>query len=283
MNEQTIFRVSGLNRAYTKISNVLLADATISFACKGFLVSILRLPLDWTFNVKWLRKEYGISKDTAYALVKEAIGRGYCKREWTKGGATDYLFSDDPQELASTSSPSPDHFPEKPESGVPANPVSGNSGHIQRTNTKNKEIIERESALSVSFELEADWSLPAEWHAWATKESPEHAHLVDNEAKKFRAHWRGKQRKCAEAAWEAEWQKWFLRTCERPAAPHSAHGAYSVSAAMDTIGGSPRDTGESIPLMVARSIVAGTYKGPILPKYRADVDRLVAELSKGAA
>ncbi len=154
----------------------------------------------------------------------------------------------------------------------------GDTQSIKRTIKK-----ERESALSDFFELSADWSLPSEWHAWATKESPDHAHLVDNEAKKFRAHWRGKQRECSAVVWEAEWQKWFLRTCERPAAPHAASGAYSVSVAMETRGGVPRDTGEPIALMVARSVVAGTYKGPILPKYRADVDRYVAELRKGAA
>lgn len=142
------------------------------------------------------------------------------------------------------------------------------------SNISKEELSKRERALaSEASLLEATWTLPDEWRAWATKEGPEHAHMIDNEARKFRSHWRA----TAKADWEGEWQKWFLRTMERPPVK-----ATSPTAAISG-GVTLRDTGEPIPLMLARSIVAGTYKGPILPKWREAVERHVAELSKVSA
>lgn len=157
MNEQTIFRVTGPNRSYTKLSNVLLADATISFECKGFLVSVLRLPPDWAFNIAWLRKTFGTSKNKAYALVSEAIKCGYCKRVHARTatgnltGATEYLFSDDPQDLAQF--PSDEAQPISPNQGnrdnrYPDFPEAAKSGRLLKTDSNYKEKGESEPRLS---------------------------------------------------------------------------------------------------------------------------------------
>ena len=117
IHARTIFRVVNANKAYTKISNVLLDDKAISFECKGFLVSILKLPLDWKFYVKWVQKEFDVGRDKAYGLVKEATERGYCRRVVVrrKAGQVDrneYHFADDPAELLTSNQ---QLLPEKPE------------------------------------------------------------------------------------------------------------------------------------------------------------------------
>jgi hypothetical protein len=157
---QTIFRVVNPNKAYTKLSNVLLGDTTISFECKGFLVSILMLPVDWAFHVNWLRSKFGVGKDKAYDLVKEAIEHRYCRRVHVrrKGGTVarvEYHFTDDPTDMKAPDDQLPetpevapveqlpetpevacalatsgnDHFRQRP---LPASATSGKAGHIQR-------------------------------------------------------------------------------------------------------------------------------------------------------
>jgi len=99
--------------------------------------------------------------------------------------------------------------------------------------------------------LGADWSLPDPWRQWAIKESPEHVHLIDGEAKKFKAHFRN----VARPDWEGEWQKWFLRTCERPAAGRGRRGRSSI-ANWDS-GPTVRDTSETFADFTARMIREG--------------------------
>jgi hypothetical protein len=98
--------------------------------------------------------------------------------------------------------------------------------------------------------LGADWSLPDPWRQWAIKESPEHAHLIDGEAKKFKAHFRN----LARSDWEGEWQKWFLRTCERPA--ERGRVRRTTAANWDS-GPSVRDTSEPFAEYTARMIREG--------------------------
>ena len=124
LSSKTIFRVAGPNRAFTQISNTLLADKDISFACKGFLVSILMLPVDWLFRIPWLCEQYGVKRDKAYQLVKEAIEKKYCKRivvrdDSGRAVVTEYHFSDDPAAWTAPKTP----LPEKPE--VAQNTTSG--------------------------------------------------------------------------------------------------------------------------------------------------------------
>jgi hypothetical protein len=168
IHARTIFRVVNANKAYTKISNVLLDDKAISFECKGFLVSILKLPLDWQFYVTWLQKEFGVGRDKAYGLVKEATERGYCRRVVVRRAAGqvtrhEYHFADDPADLLTSreqllaekpevvdQAPAPErseplrgfqevaaqsatsgrnHFRPEPH---PAEAISGKAAHIQR-------------------------------------------------------------------------------------------------------------------------------------------------------
>ena len=139
---RTIFRVVNPNRAYTKLSNTLLSDKAISFECKGFLVSILMLPVDWVFRVKWLCSTYGTGRDKAYHLVNEAIDRGYCKRVQVRGKrgravAVEYHFTDDPVDLGEPQL----SLPEKPEPVVAdSGPTpSGNAGSGRRRHIQKKD------------------------------------------------------------------------------------------------------------------------------------------------
>lgn len=114
---QTIFRVVGPNRFYTKLSNTVLADRKLSLECKGMLVSILMLPPNWTFKVPWFRHEFGLGRDKTYALIREATKRGYCRKVESRAGdgsmaSVEYQFSDDPSAF-----PSGEPFAEKPEAG----------------------------------------------------------------------------------------------------------------------------------------------------------------------
>jgi hypothetical protein len=157
ISAQTIFRVVNPNKTYTKLSNVLLSDTKIGFECKGFLVSILMLPVDWAFHVNWLRTKYGVGKDKAYDLVNEAIEHKYCRRVHVrrKGGTVarvEYHFSDDPADLKTSHEPlsgkpevAPiEPLPEMPEVDarqppLPAATTSGSDHFRQiRTHTKKR-------------------------------------------------------------------------------------------------------------------------------------------------
>lgn len=148
-----------------------------------------------------------------------------------------------------------DHEPGAPDASRDASlGASGSKPRRTKCATSNisKEELskERESALEASASpLGADWILPDAWRAWATKESPEHAHMVDGEARKFKAHWRIS----VKADWESEWQKWFLRTCERP--PTKAGTVLAASS-----GHTVRDTSETVPEYTARMIREGKFK-----------------------
>lgn len=151
MKPQTIFRRTRRDQPFTMLSKAITSDRRISFECKGFLITILDLPPDWTFNIAWLRKEFGIGRDKAYSLIREAGERGYCRRIDHRGphGGTvkiEYLFADDPAAFPQDDCPSTttarNLLPENPEAGsenrLPENPESGFSGDILSTISKNK-------------------------------------------------------------------------------------------------------------------------------------------------
>jgi hypothetical protein len=155
---RTIFRVVGPNRAYTKLSNTLLADRSLSLECKGMLVSVLMLPTDWAFTVAWFRQQFGLGRDKAYALIREAAERGYCRKVEHRSSngsmvGVEYQFSDDPSAFppseALPTTPDTAPFPEKAEPVQPpalpdtAGATSGKSERVQIT-SKRKNNSEKE-------------------------------------------------------------------------------------------------------------------------------------------
>lgn len=151
--------------------------------------------------------------------------------------------------------------PKGPKAESARGPRRGPESTMDTESTKKKKERERPAASPApsAFWLPADWVLPDAWAVWATKEGPNHLHLIDTEGKKFKAHWRGKQRAETEVGWESEWQKWWLRTIERPAeAGRPAQRARGTYEAGPTV----RDTSESWKDYQARMIREGHYKPP---------------------
>lgn len=240
MSTQTIFRVVNPNKAYTKLSNVLLADTDLSFECKGFLVSILMLPTDWTFNVAWLKTKFGISKDAAYKLIKEAGQAGYCKKIETRRqngtlAKVEYHFADDPADFLENK-PLPENpeveqpLPEKPE---PAPATSGKSGRIQRelTATNNDkgnppvsppEGDKRTKRTKVA--LPEDWVLPDDWFDWAMRYADFAIadETIRKEGEQFADYWIGSGKRMVD--WRRTWQRWWRTYCERNARRPYANG-----------------------------------------------------------
>lgn len=229
MSDQTIFRVVGPNRSYTKLSNKLLCDNRLSLACTGLLVRVLRLPTDWAFNIQWFRNEFGIGKDKVYSLIEEARERGYCNRvvHRDRSGSTikvEYQFTDDP-DVFGVPEPLPS-FPEVAVEPLPAKAtsglaVSGKSGSIQKTDS-NKQLIRTNIPLPPSgaspkgdraSRLPSNFVVPDAWREWAADEAPKFTALIDHEAAKFTDHWHGNgQRKID---WAATWRNWWRRSVER--------------------------------------------------------------------
>lgn len=86
MSESTIKRCPhDKENKYVVISQTLLKDETISFKAKGFLCYLLSFPDDWKVNPQYIAKKFGINKCQVYAMIKELIEIGYCKRDLIKG------------------------------------------------------------------------------------------------------------------------------------------------------------------------------------------------------
>ena len=99
---QTIFRHGEkLDANYTTIANACLNGLRLTLATRGFLVSILSLPPDWTFHRAWARKEFDIGRDKLEAIIKELRDAGFVKVDrdhHDDGTLADaiYLFTDTP-------------------------------------------------------------------------------------------------------------------------------------------------------------------------------------------
>ncbi|HEX7076386.1 MAG TPA: hypothetical protein VF226_20305, partial [Hyphomicrobiaceae bacterium] len=98
---QTIFRAAGDGKPSTTLSNVALSDTRLSCEALGALARIMKLPDDWTFNVAWLCRTFGMGKDRAWRILRELETNGYMKRAQQRDangrlGRAEYLFTDDP-------------------------------------------------------------------------------------------------------------------------------------------------------------------------------------------
>lgn len=221
---QTIFRNASADKPYSMILNAALQDVELTPEAGWLLVFMLSQPRDWGYNLIHVAKHRRMGRDRVQAAVRELRDRQYCKRIQLreKGGQAagyEYLFTDEPGRF---STPEPDlqvSVKQEPEQPAPVKPEPDLQAPYKRKTGKRMKGTKRESAPAV-FLLSMDWTLPDAWRSWALKEAPEHARLIENDAKKFRAHWRGKSRLCSEAEWEGEWQKWWLRTTTR--APSAA-------------------------------------------------------------
>lgn len=73
---------------YTVVSNELLHDSRLTWEARGFLIYLLTLPDDWSFNIKGLISQTGTKKDVLLRLVKELKESGYIsiKQETGKRG-----------------------------------------------------------------------------------------------------------------------------------------------------------------------------------------------------
>lgn len=119
-----------------------------------------------------------------------------------------------------------DEKPPAPSSGSPpaagAEPPAPSAG---QENISTRELSKKKKggatpppAAADDFSILEDWELPESFRSWATKESPEHAGMIETEAKKFKRFWREKAATGSEAEWLRRWQSWFERTIARPPA-----------------------------------------------------------------
>lgn len=225
-----------------------------SSAGKGWRVSIKEMMADTGLSNRSLATHLQLAADAKLLIVKREAG------PHGQRGVTTYIpcFPDGtelareaelpPREgdslgLSEPSSPGPS----EPASPRPREPRS------RQVSFRKTDSSQREGARAMFF-LPMDWSLPDAWRSWALKEAPEYSHQIESDAKKFRAHWRGKQRSASEAEWEGAWQKWWLSTIERP--PSAAKGgSFKVSA-----GRTVRDTSIPFAEEMRQAIEQGTYK-----------------------
>jgi hypothetical protein len=158
--KQTIFRLDGTNRAYTKISNSLLQDSRISHEAKGLICELLSRPMDWEITVRGIVASGQSGRDKVYRMIKEAEKFGYVRPDrnrrddgtyekncyivsdcvWPEG-AEDYPLPEN-QEVANHPLPGKP-YPAKP---YPANPPQ----QRKESNKEKKEQTEEASLRSAS-------------------------------------------------------------------------------------------------------------------------------------
>lgn len=120
--KQTIFRSAARHKPYAQLGNTMLRDARISFAARGLLCFLLSYPSTWKFGPTWLCKNQRIGRDRFYNLINELMEAGYCVRLRSRRangtlGPFEYVFSDEPAELAENLATPP--RPEKPDVAQP--------------------------------------------------------------------------------------------------------------------------------------------------------------------
>ena len=69
------------NEGFTQVDNTVLRNVNLSFEARGFLVYLLSFPDDWSFTVRGLVKQTGVSKSTILRLMNELKASGYIKLE----------------------------------------------------------------------------------------------------------------------------------------------------------------------------------------------------------
>lgn len=91
----------------------------------------------------------------------------------------------------------------------------GDHQSIKKNHQKKKKGADAPAASDFHPILE-DWEFPEDWRAWALKESPEHADMLEAEARKFKRYWREQAAAKTAAEWFVSWQRWWDRTISRP-------------------------------------------------------------------
>lgn len=180
MSAQTIFRVAYRHAAYSQLGNAMLQDERMSPEATHILVFVLSLPIDWRFNLPWIAKRRKLGRDRAQRAIRELQQLGYCRREQTrdsdgKMGAYEYVFTDDPQHLASPEpeNPVPVIFTEtwKPVTGKPA-PVN-QAPNKENTSLQKRKSQTRSRAKGPNSDLKSGEGAPItiyrngpEWQRW---------------------------------------------------------------------------------------------------------------------
>jgi hypothetical protein len=80
---------------YTKVSNQVLEDATLSLKAKGLFAYIVKLPEGWKIRIVELAKHHKDSRDSVRTAMLELIKAGYLKRlgrSRDKGQLKDYEY-----------------------------------------------------------------------------------------------------------------------------------------------------------------------------------------------
>ena len=70
---------------FTRISNEVLRDTTLSDGARSLLFYILSMSDKWTFSVRGLASQFGVTKNTLDARIIELKEKGYIETQSTKG------------------------------------------------------------------------------------------------------------------------------------------------------------------------------------------------------
>ena len=70
---------------FTRISNEALRDTTLSDGARSLLFYILSMSDKWTFSVRGLASQFGVTKNTLDARIIELKEKGYIETQSTKG------------------------------------------------------------------------------------------------------------------------------------------------------------------------------------------------------
>jgi len=103
----TIRRSKKPHDPYTRISNTVAQDLTISYGAIRVWLYLVTKPEDWDVLPKHLALKMGMGKDKMYSILNELIKKGLCRREQKRVvhssgrqvlGSMEYVIYDDPQD-----------------------------------------------------------------------------------------------------------------------------------------------------------------------------------------
>jgi len=102
MKSQYIFRNASPAKPYTVIDNRLLQARGVSPDVRGFVATLLSMPLDWKFRPEWAKEEFDIGETRLERIIRDAKKAGFMRTDRERGadgrvtGRTVYLFTDVP-------------------------------------------------------------------------------------------------------------------------------------------------------------------------------------------
>lgn len=141
-------KIHKIESNFTQVSNVVLADARLSWKAKGLYCWLYSKPDGWDFSMTRAARETRDGRDSTQAAARELEGTGYLVRQKQKDGRMRYVVGIKPM----TENPVLEQKPE-PDFPTEGKSVGGKTRSISNTERLSNTEVKKESDSGESREI----------------------------------------------------------------------------------------------------------------------------------